>query len=200
VAANGPKTIALAGEFGDGCVTTGVTNPERLEAVKKHLQAGAAQAKRKLPEKFPIITLTHVCVLQPGEDLDSPRVKTMCGPWVMANLHAFAAGYARAESLPAPVRPVFQAYMDYVSKMKTPRDERYLELHSGHCCYVEPAEWKFVTPESIECCTIVGPREKVVEQIRGLEKAGLSQIFLNPPMDGFGDCIGEIAREVFDRV
>ena len=124
----------------------------------------------------------------------------MCGPWVMANLHAFAAGYARAESLPSPVRPVFQAYMEYVSKMKTPRDERYLELHSGHCCYVEPAEWKFVTPESIECCTIVGPREKVVEQIRGLEKAGLSQIFLNSPMDGFGDCIGEIAREVFDRV
>ena len=114
VAANGPKTIALAGEFGDGCVTTGVINPERVEAVKKHLQAGAAQAKRKLPDKFPIVTLTHVCVLQPGEDLDSPRVKTMCGPWVMANLHAFAAGYARAESLPAPVRPVFQAYMDYV--------------------------------------------------------------------------------------
>jgi alkanesulfonate monooxygenase SsuD/methylene tetrahydromethanopterin reductase-like flavin-dependent oxidoreductase (luciferase family) len=65
---------------------------------------------------------------------------------------------------------------------------------------VEPAEWKFVTPESIECCTIVGPREKVVEQIRALEKAGLSQIFLNPPMDGFGDCIGEIAREVIERV
>ena len=168
--------------------------------MKKHLQAGAAQAKRKLPDHFPIVTLTHVCVLQPGEDLDSPRVKSVCGPWVMANLHAFAAGYARAESLPAPVRPVFQAYMDYVSKMKTPRDERYLELHRGHCCYVEPAEWKFVTPESIECCTIVGPREKVVEQIRGLEKAGLSQIFLNPPMDGFADCIGDIAREVFERV
>jgi alkanesulfonate monooxygenase SsuD/methylene tetrahydromethanopterin reductase-like flavin-dependent oxidoreductase (luciferase family) len=200
VAANGPKTLALAGEFGDGCVTTGVTNPDRVESVLKHIRAGADRAKRKLPAKFPIVSLTHVCVVQPGEDLDSPRIKTMCGPWVMANLHAFAAGYARAESLPAPVRPVFQAYMDYVSKMKTPRDERYLELHRGHCCYVEPAEWKFVTPESIECCTIVGPREKVIEQIRGLEKAGLAQIFLNPPMDGFADCIEEIAREVIQRV
>src|SRR6266481_1178864 len=31
VAANGPKTLELAGEFGNGGVTTGVTNPDRLE-------------------------------------------------------------------------------------------------------------------------------------------------------------------------
>ena len=30
VAANGPKTLGLAGEFGDGIITTGVFTPERL--------------------------------------------------------------------------------------------------------------------------------------------------------------------------
>lgn len=200
VAANGPRTLELAGEFGDGCVTTGVVHPDRVEIVRKRIAAGAERAGRKLPAKFPIVSLTHICVVQPGEDLDSPRVRMNAGPWVMANLHAFAAGYARAESLPAEVRPVFQAYQDYVSRMKTPRDERYLELHSGHCTFVEPGEWKFVTPESIRCCTIVGSREQVVEQVRALEKAGLSQIFLNPPMDGFRECLEEIARDVMERV
>lgn len=200
VAANGPRTLELAGEFGDGCVTTGVIHPDRMADVKRAIQAGADKAGRKLPANFPIVSLTHVVVTKPGEALDSPRIKTLAGPWVMANLHATAAGYARAESLPAPLRPVYQAYMDYVSKMKTPRDERYLELHSGHCTYVEPAEWKFVTPEAIQFTTIAGPREQVIEQIRALEKAGLTQIFLNPPMDGFADCIEEIAREVIERV
>ena len=55
VAANGPKTIALAGEFGDGCVTTGVINPDRVEAVKKHLaggrRTGEAQAAGQVPHR-----------------------------------------------------------------------------------------------------------------------------------------------------
>src|SRR6202050_1159450 len=84
VAANGPKTLALAGEFGDGCVTTGVTNPDRDESGLKHIRAGAERAKRKLPAKVPIVSLTHVCVVQPGEDLDSRRLKTMRGPWAVA--------------------------------------------------------------------------------------------------------------------
>jgi alkanesulfonate monooxygenase SsuD/methylene tetrahydromethanopterin reductase-like flavin-dependent oxidoreductase (luciferase family) len=90
--------------------------------------------------------------------------------------------------------------MDYVAAMKTPAQERYLELHLGHCAYVEPAEWKFVTPEAIRYSSIAGAREEVVERIRALEKAGLSQIFLNPPMDGFTECIEEIARDVIERV
>jgi alkanesulfonate monooxygenase SsuD/methylene tetrahydromethanopterin reductase-like flavin-dependent oxidoreductase (luciferase family) len=200
VAANGPRTLELAGEFGDGCVTTGVLSPDRVERVKRQIQNGAERTGRRLPSRFPIVSLTHLVVLKPGEDFDSPRVRMMAGPWVMANLHAVAAGYARLQSLPAEVRPVFQAYMDYVDAMPTPPERRYLQLHLGHCAYVEPAEWKFVTPETIRYCAIAGPREEVVERIRALEKAGLSQIFLNPPMDGFADCIEEIAREVIERV
>jgi alkanesulfonate monooxygenase SsuD/methylene tetrahydromethanopterin reductase-like flavin-dependent oxidoreductase (luciferase family) len=200
VAANGPRTLELAGELGDGCVTTGVLTPDRVERVQRQIRTGAERAGRRLPDRFPIISLTHVVVLKPGEDFDSPRVRMMAGPWVMANLHGVAAGYARLQSLPAELRPLYQAYMDYVGAMKTAAQERYLEVHLGHCAYVEPAEWKFVTPEAIRHCTIAGPREQVVERIRELEQAGLSQIFLNPPMDGFGDCIAEIAREVMERV
>ena len=84
--------------------------------------------------------------------------------------------------------------------MKTPAAERYLELHIGHCTYVAPDEQKFVTPETISSTTLIGPREEIVERLKGLERAGLSQVFINPPMDGFNDCIDEISRDVIARI
>ena len=199
VAGNGPKVLGLAGEFGDGAVTTGVVTPQRVADVLAHINAGAARARRKL-KNFPLVSLTHICVLRPGEDLDSPRVKTMAGPWVMANLHAMAAGYARPESLPREVQSDYRRYQAYVSGMKTPIEERYLELHLGHCTYVEPAEWRFVTPAMIKACTIVGTRDEVIAQLKALEAAGLTQVFINPPMEGFADCLEEISREVIARM
>src|SRR5271170_514524 len=66
IAANGPKTLALAGEFGDGVITTGISTPDRVATVRKHVEAGAAKAGRSA-EDLPIVSLTHICVLKPGE-------------------------------------------------------------------------------------------------------------------------------------
>jgi alkanesulfonate monooxygenase SsuD/methylene tetrahydromethanopterin reductase-like flavin-dependent oxidoreductase (luciferase family) len=149
---------------------------------------------------MPIVSLTHICVLRPGEKLDSPRVKAMTGHWVMASFHAIAAGYARAGYLPEAVAEVYKAYEEFVAKMKTPPAERYLELHIGHCTYVAPLEQKYVTPETIAATTIIGTKEEVVERLRSLERAGLSQVFINPPMDGYNDCVDEISRDVIARM
>jgi alkanesulfonate monooxygenase SsuD/methylene tetrahydromethanopterin reductase-like flavin-dependent oxidoreductase (luciferase family) len=199
IAANGPKTLALAGEFGDGAITTGITDTDRVAAVRKNIAAGASKAGRNA-DQMPIVSLTHICVLRPGEKLDSPRVKLMTGHWVMASFHAIAAGYAGAGYLPEGVQPVYSAYEKYVAAMKTPVAERYLELHIGHCTYVAPDERQYVTPETIAATTIVGSRENIVERLRALERAGLSQVFINPPMDGFNDCIDEISRDVIERM
>lgn len=199
VAANGPKTLSLAGEFGDGAITTGITNGARVRTVRDHLAAGAAKAGRKA-DAMPIVSLTHVCVLRPGEKIDSPRVKQMTGHWVMASFHAIAAGYADRSYLPEQVAPIYKAYVEYVSRMKTPSEERYLELHEGHCAFVAPEEQRFVTAETIAATTIVGPREEVVERLKAMEAAGLSQVFINPPMDGFNDCVDEISRDVIARM
>jgi alkanesulfonate monooxygenase SsuD/methylene tetrahydromethanopterin reductase-like flavin-dependent oxidoreductase (luciferase family) len=198
VAANGPKTLALAGEFGDGAITTGVTDAARVAAVRKNIQAGASKAGRSA-DQMPIVSLTHICVLRPGEQLDSPRVKAMTGHWVMASFHAIAAGYAGAGYLPEEVARVYKEYDEYVARM-TPAAERYLELHIGHCTYVAPDEQKYVTPETIAATTIIGPKEQVVERLRSMERAGLSQVFINPPMDGYNDCIDEISRDVIARM
>jgi alkanesulfonate monooxygenase SsuD/methylene tetrahydromethanopterin reductase-like flavin-dependent oxidoreductase (luciferase family) len=199
VAANGPRTLALAGEFGDGVITTGVMTPDRVESVKRHVDEGARRANRG-DAKLPLVSLTHVCVLRPGEKLDSARVAAMTGHWVMAGMHAVAAGYARGESLPSEARKVFDAYVEHVNRLPAPPAERYLDLHVGHCTYVTPAERKFVTPETIRALTIAGPREEVLERLRALSRAGLAQVFVNPPMDGFNDYIDEFSREVIERM
>jgi alkanesulfonate monooxygenase SsuD/methylene tetrahydromethanopterin reductase-like flavin-dependent oxidoreductase (luciferase family) len=65
---------------------------------------------------------------------------------------------------------------------------------------VAPEERKFVTAETIGATTIVGQRETVIDQLRALAKAGLSQIFLNPPLDGFKECLDDISRELIGKV
>jgi len=45
----------------------------------------------------------------------------------------------------------------------------------------------------------IGPRKRV-DGLRSMEHAGLSQVFINPPMDGYNDCIDEISRDVIARM
>jgi len=200
VAANGPKTLGLAGEFGDGIITTGVFTPERLAAVFRHAEEGARIAGRKLDKKLPSISLSHICVLKPGEKIDSPRVIQMVGPWVITCLHAIAAGYAKPRSLPPAARVVYDAYAEYIAKLPGPPDERYLELHNGHCTFVPEREQRFVDAYTIAATTLVAPREEVIEHLRVLEREGLSGVFLNPPLDGFEDYVDDFAREVIEHM
>ncbi len=199
VAGNGPKALALAGEFGDGLITSGALTPERLETVFRHANSGAAAAGRKLDGKLPCVSLAHLCVLRPGETLESPRVRQMVGPWVITCLHAIAAGYARPRSLPPAARAIYDEYARYVEGLGIP-GEPYLDLHVGHCTYVPERERKFVTPETIAATTLVAPREAIIEQLRALERAGLSQLVLNPPFDGFDEFVDEVADELIARM
>ena len=200
VAANGPRTLGLAGEFGDGIITTGVATPERLQAVFRHAEEGARNAGRELQQRLPCVSLTHVMVTRPGEALDSPRVMQMVGPWVITCLHAIAAGYAKPRSLPAGARRVYDAYADYIANLPGAPAERYLELHNGHCTFVPEHERRFVTPETIKATTMIGPREEIIAQLKALERAGLDQIILNPPLDGFEEFVTEFAGEIIERM
>jgi 5,10-methylenetetrahydromethanopterin reductase len=200
VAANGPRTLGVAGEFGDGIITTGVATPERLQAVFRHVEDGAHKAGRRLTGRLPCVSLTQVIVTRPGEAIDSPRVRQMVGPWVITCLHAIAAGYAKPRSLPADARAIYDAYADYIAHLPGPPEQNYLELHNGHCTFVPERERRFITPETIRATTLIGPREHVLDQLRALERPGLDQIILNPPMDGFEEFVDEFAREIIERI
>jgi alkanesulfonate monooxygenase SsuD/methylene tetrahydromethanopterin reductase-like flavin-dependent oxidoreductase (luciferase family) len=200
IAANAPKALALAGEFGDGIMTGRVTTPERMEVIFKHVREGARTAGRILPSPMPCVSLTHICVLKPGEAADSPRVVDLTGHWVAAALHGVAAGYIKALTIPSDARPVFEAYAEHVKRIEIPASERYLHLHQGHVIYLLPEERRFITDATIRSTTLVGTREQLIEQIRGLERAGLKQLVINPPMDRYRECIDEISRELIDHV
>ena len=199
VAANGPKTLGLAGAFGDGIITSGAITPERVAAVLRHAQAGAEAAGRKLEHKLPCVSLSHLCVMRPGETLESPRIAQMVGPWVITCLHAIAAGYAKPRSLPPDARLVYDEYARYLETLGV-EGERYLDLHVGHCTFVPERERRYVTPATIRATTLVAPREAIVERLRELGRAGLDQLVLNPPLDGFEDFVDEVSSEIIARL
>ena len=199
VAANGPKALGLAGAYGDGIITSGAITPERVAAVLRHAQAGAEAAGRKLEHKLPCVSLSHLCVLRPGETLESPRIAKMVGPWVITCLHAIAAGYAKPRSLPPDARLVYDEYARYVENLGV-EGERYLDPHVGHCTFVPERERRYVTPATIRATTLVAPRAQIVERLRELGRAGLDQLVLNPPMDGFEDFIDEVSSEIIQRL
>jgi 5,10-methylenetetrahydromethanopterin reductase len=184
VTANAPKARRLAGEFGDGLITSRITDPARMEDIFKEVNEGARAASRTFPEgRIPCVSLTHLCVLRPGEKLDSPRVVEMTGHWVAAALHGVAAGFTSMLAIPADARPVFEAYADYVRVMEIPADQLHLHLHQGHVIYLLPEERRFITPEAIRSTTLVGTRPEILDLIRGLERAG-GQPASRQPADG----------------
>jgi alkanesulfonate monooxygenase SsuD/methylene tetrahydromethanopterin reductase-like flavin-dependent oxidoreductase (luciferase family) len=71
VAANGPRALRAAGEFGDGRVSADNEPKEGLEQSLAAVRAGAAAAGRALPADFHTATLAFTCVLRPGETLES---------------------------------------------------------------------------------------------------------------------------------
>ena len=55
VAANGPKSLALAGVYGDGVLTTGIVDADRMAAVRKSYRGGCGSGRakrRQSPDRF----------------------------------------------------------------------------------------------------------------------------------------------------
>ena len=85
----GPKSLALAGQYGDGAVLALVGNPAAMQSVWHMMQQGARQAGREIGPQLNYYTtaLTTMVVLEPGEATDSDRVKAQCGAMAMAAVH-----------------------------------------------------------------------------------------------------------------
>ena len=80
----GPKSLALAGKHGDGAVLALPATPGVMENIWHMIEAGAEQAGRTVErERYYTTALTTMVVLDPGEAVDSPRVKAECGAMAM---------------------------------------------------------------------------------------------------------------------
>jgi alkanesulfonate monooxygenase SsuD/methylene tetrahydromethanopterin reductase-like flavin-dependent oxidoreductase (luciferase family) len=77
---------------------------------------------------------------------------------------------------------------------------RHQRLHGSHYSFVDPEEARFLTPELIEATCLAGPPERVVERVRELERQGLSQIMLYPPLNRQYRVIEDFADRVMARL
>ncbi len=196
-AANGPNALELTGELADGWITT-LSDPESFARNLALVAKGAAKTGRVLQD-FPTVALSTACVLQPGESVTSPRVIERVGPFVAVALHALWEQSAVAADLPASLTDLYDRYhTEYVARMKTPPDRRYLEVHEGHLIYLKPGEEPYINETLIRGFSLTGTGEEIIARLKALEAVGLKQVAIQVVTRG-REMIEEFSREVIAK-
>lgn len=202
IAANGPRALAVTGEYGDGLTTLLYEDPTVLQGHLDLVKQGAKQAGRQLPDPFHVAAVSAAVVLRAGETLASERVIDACGAWVTTALHFVYEVYALSgdeDVIPEAFRDIWEQYCAHVDSMATPKDRRYLQLHDGHSTFLVPEERRFVTPAAIESTTLVGSGDDIIARIREAERAGLKELTILPPTDVSRDNLRDFAEDVMKR-
>ncbi|MCB1739371.1 MAG: LLM class flavin-dependent oxidoreductase [Gammaproteobacteria bacterium] len=196
----GPRSLALAGQHGDGAVITVTSNPGSMERVWGWIEDGARAAGRKLDrDAFYTAGLTAICVLEPGEAVDSDRVKAHCGPMAMAAVHYAYDQYRNFGQQPkAAIASIWEDYLALIESY--PEERRHQRVHAGHNCWVLPEEERFLTPEILRAVNIIGTRDQVIERLQGLEAAGMNQVMILPGFDARFDSLECVAKALIGVV
>ncbi|MBV8772126.1 MAG: LLM class flavin-dependent oxidoreductase [Deltaproteobacteria bacterium] len=198
VAADGPKALELAGELADGWVTV-LSGPERFREKFESVRKGAQRAGRSA-ENLPNAILSSGCILRDGESATSPRVIERMGPFAIVFLHALWEQSAVAAALPGPLMKLWERYREeYVAKMKTPPEKRYLEVHEGHLIYMKPDEEKYVDETLVRSMTLTGRGEEIIARLRALEAAGVKQVAIQVVWPYGREMIEDFSREVIAK-
>jgi alkanesulfonate monooxygenase SsuD/methylene tetrahydromethanopterin reductase-like flavin-dependent oxidoreductase (luciferase family) len=199
IAANAPKAMQLAGEIGDGFITSRTNSLEGWRDTWNRVRQGAEQAGKD-PAALYTTLLTTACLLRPGEGYDSPRVKTEAGPWTTLALHALYERVQNPAAAPPAVRPLLSEYAAFVDRQRQRTGERYyLELHDGHGLYLRPEEAHFVTPEIVRATTMTAPPEELLERLRALAAAGVKQVAFIPPLGKFDSFAREFSEKIIAK-
>ncbi len=196
----GPRSLGLASRFGDGAVLSIPPIPERMERVWQALVKGADDAGRAITsDSFYTTTLTTIVVLEPGEAVDSPRAKRLCGAFAIASLHYAYEQWQQFGREPtghiAKMWPEYTALLEQI----TP-DRRHLRVHEGHNCWVVPEEEQFITKELIESTCLVGTKDQLLTRLHDLELAGLDQVMILPPLDPRYEVLESVGRDLIPNL
>jgi alkanesulfonate monooxygenase SsuD/methylene tetrahydromethanopterin reductase-like flavin-dependent oxidoreductase (luciferase family) len=198
IAGFGPRAQALAGELGDGLVSglpRGGSVPDMLASARR----GAARAGRALPDDFHVSAMVTLALLQPGEAADSARILGQCGAAVLSGLHYLVARHLETgEDPPDYARPIWKAYLDWLGQ--APPDVRHQRLHGSHYSFLDPEEARFLTADLVRATCLTGVPEELVDQVRALERQGLDQIMLYPPLNRQYRVIEDFAELVMRRL
>ncbi len=196
----GPKSLALAGKHGDGAVLALPASPAVMANIWRMIDAGAERAGRSIDrDAYYTTALTTMVVLDPGEAVDSPRVKAECGAMAMAAVH-FAYDQFRNFGR-RPSGYLLGIWDDYRAMIESyPADRRHQRIHGGHNCWVLPEEERFLTPEILQATSMIGERDVLIERLNALAEAGLHQVMILPNFDPRFDVLERVARDILPNV
>jgi alkanesulfonate monooxygenase SsuD/methylene tetrahydromethanopterin reductase-like flavin-dependent oxidoreductase (luciferase family) len=136
---------------------------------------------------------------EPGEPANSDRLIAECGAAVISGLHYLVAHHLETGAEPpAYARPIWKPYLDWLNQ--APPAVRHQRLHGSHYSFIDPEEARFLTPALIEATCLTGPPERVVERVKELDRQGLSQIMLYPPLNRQYRVIEDFADRVMARL
>ena len=196
----GPKSLGLAGKHGDGAVMVFAASGGVMESIWLMIEDGARIVDREIDRtSFYTTALTTMVVLDPGEAIDSPRVKAECGAFAMAAVHYAYDQYRNfGHQPPNYLAGVWDEYTRLLESV--PEERRHQRIHAGHNCWVIPEEEKFVTKETIEASCLVGTQDTILHKLHDLESAGLDQVMLLPPFDPRYAVIERVARDIIPNL
>jgi alkanesulfonate monooxygenase SsuD/methylene tetrahydromethanopterin reductase-like flavin-dependent oxidoreductase (luciferase family) len=194
----GPRAMALAGEFGDGLVFAIPPRGIPVGEALAHVRQGAARVGRDL-NGFRNCALTNVVVLEPGEAVDSDRVKATVGPNVMASVYYFYDEVHEKRIDPPPfLSRIWKKYCALVET--TPSEHRHFRTHEFHYTRLHPGEAELIDAQLIRDTCLVGTGPELVEHIRGLERDGLQELIFASGNSAKWRLAEDFARQVMTRL
>jgi alkanesulfonate monooxygenase SsuD/methylene tetrahydromethanopterin reductase-like flavin-dependent oxidoreductase (luciferase family) len=143
--------------------------------------------------------MVNLAMLAPGEPADSPRMVEEFGAAVITGLHYLVARHLESGAEPpAYARPIWKSYLDWLNSF--PPEIRHQRLHASHYSFVDPEEARFISGDLIRATCLTGTPDQLVEQVNALEKQGLRQIMLYPPLNRQYRVIEDFAERVMARL
>jgi 5,10-methylenetetrahydromethanopterin reductase len=196
----GPRAMALAGLHGDGLVFAIPPRGVPVAQALAHARQGAARGNRDLDAvPFHACALTNVVLLQPGEAVDSDRVKAAVGPNVMASVYYFYDEVQERGIDPPPfLERIWPGYCALVEQ--TPPALRHLRTHEFHYTKLHPGEAPLIDAQLIRDTCLVGTADELVERVRALANDGLDELIFAVGNDAKWQLAEDFARQVMARV
>tara|TARA_B100000315_G_scaffold259987_1_gene318545 strand:+ start:24106 stop:25176 length:1071 start_codon:yes stop_codon:yes gene_type:complete len=196
----GPRSMGLAGKHGDGAVIGTPSSAGSMEHVWMMIEEGARKAGVSLDRQtYYTTSLAAMIVLDPGEAVDSARVKQHCGAMVMASVHYTYDQWRNfGHRPPGHMREIWD---DYTAMLESfPEERRHQRIHAGHNCWVIPEEEKFLTRDLLQRTCMIGTQETLIEKLRELSDAGLNQVMNLPSFDPRFEVLERVAKDIIPYV
>lgn len=151
LSAFGPRAVELANRIADGVVGLPVRHA------------------------IPAATMHAGTVLEPGEDLDSPRVRAAVGPWQVVAFHdAYAiAGPAAVDAMPGGKG--WRAALEQLAA----DGQRHLLAYDGHVTHLTERDKPLVGYDK-GFPTIIGQPEEIRARVTQLEECGVQELIYTP--------------------